>query len=201
VAVNKESNNTLRAEAEALLLGSAKSRSGRRGGISTTRTASDKEKLAAHMRMFPTKHESWVWLILVKAGIHEEFQRQPVIFGYIPDFAHSGLRSDGKRCVPFIIEVDGRSHDGRKAAQYDAKRDLVFRNAGYAILRVHNDRATADPKAVLDVVMKLRDRLILDLAEVTAKRTKPQNAVIRLKRESQPMPGARAISPKRKPQP
>lgn len=200
MAVNKESNNALRAEAEALLLGSAKSRSGRRGGISPTRTASDKEKLAAHMRMFPTKHESWVWLILVKAGIHEEFQRQPVILGYIPDFAHSGVRADGKRCMPFIIEVDGSSHNGRKARQYDAKRDLAFKHAGYAILRVHNDRATADPQAVLDVVMKLRDVLIPEIKAYPI-RASTKTAVIRLKRESQPIPGAKAISLKRKPKP
>ncbi|WP_231933194.1 DUF559 domain-containing protein [Botrimarina mediterranea] len=52
-----------------------------------------------------------------------------------------------------MSEVDGRSHEGRHAA--DAARHAVIETAGFRVLRVGNDDVLENLEGVVEVIAKL----------------------------------------------
>lgn len=95
--------------------------------------AAKKMLFAEQLRNAPTESERLFYEFLERTCL--EFEFQPVICGYIPDFY---FPKHGKR----IIELDGKCHDKKKA--YDRKRDDILRKAGYKILRVASSRVFYD---------------------------------------------------------
>lgn len=124
----------------------------------TDRTEAGKEKLATYMRAFPTKSELRLWVHIMSLGLQDEFERQPVMHGYIPDFYHSGrlIGEQSGSCKPFIVEVDGSSHAGRGAKSWDARRDQVFRSHGISVIRVKNEDVMGNPGLVLAKILEAR---------------------------------------------
>jgi len=59
----------------------------------------------------------------------EKFRRQVPIGGYIVDFIHFESR--------VMIELDGRSHDGR--FEHDAVRQSRLEDQGFRVFRIAND--------------------------------------------------------------
>lgn len=57
------------------------------------------------------------------------FRRQSPVGPYVVDFFAPSAR--------LVVEVDGRSHDGREAA--DAARQTVLESLGLRVIRVTND--------------------------------------------------------------
>lgn len=57
---------------------------------------------------------------------------QPIIFGFIPDFAHE--------LAKVIVEADGDVHNTTAARRSDARRDNIFRVKGWAVKRFTNSQ-------------------------------------------------------------
>jgi very-short-patch-repair endonuclease len=96
------------------------------------------KELAAEFRKHPTKAEQYLWTFLRKRKLSEKkFLRQhPIIyevigrecFFFIPDFYCFEHK--------LVIELDGGVHDTR--VQKDLHRDLILKNLGLTIIRIHN---------------------------------------------------------------
>ncbi len=94
-------------------------------------------KRAEYLRKNATKSEIEFCSILVSKHIEYEFQ--VIIYPYIADFVIGKV----------IIELDGTAHNGRE--DYDAKRTLHLRKAGYQVIRIPNEKIN---KFDLDKVFK-----------------------------------------------
>lgn len=78
------------------------------------------------------------------------FRRQVPLHGYILDFYAPSLR--------LCIELDGHSHDGRVAQEYDAERTRQLAAAGIRVVRFSN----ADVVGRFAAVCAAIDRLCED---------------------------------------
>lgn len=99
---------------------------------------------ARALRRDSTGPERALWAALRRrqlAGLR--FRRQVPIDCYVVDFL----------CVEqrLVIEVDGRSHDGR--ANYDRRRQMRIEALGYRVLRLDNDDVLRDLDAVVEGVL------------------------------------------------
>lgn len=106
---------------------------------------------ANRMRKNPTKAEAALWQAIRKRNVGDvKFRRQRIIRGFIADFYSPQLR--------FVIEVDGKTHD----ADYDARRDAIFRSLGIEVLRVTNEDVFQRIDVVRDAITKLAARRLLE---------------------------------------
>ncbi len=85
--------------------------------------------VARKLRREMTFPERLLWSRLRRRGQGTEVRRQVQIGAYIVDFYAPAVR--------VVIEVDGRSHDGRGAA--DVKRQADLEDLGLRVVRVTND--------------------------------------------------------------
>lgn len=99
-----------------------------------------KQAFAQNLRDNPTTSESIVRDALLKRRI--EFEFQPVLLGYIPDFYFPA-----QKC---IVELDGKCHDPVK----DAVRDKHFHAKGFRVLRIKSNRAFYQLDWVIDEIIK-----------------------------------------------
>lgn len=77
---------------------------------------------------------------------------QPIVLGFIPDFAHEAAR--------MIVEVDGSVHNTTAGKRRDARRDNIFRINKWCVLRFSNTQVQYRTDDVLDVItVQLRARL------------------------------------------
>ena len=83
--------------------------------------------------------ERLLWSRLRRRQLGVRVLRQHPVGPFVVDFACPERR--------LVIEVDGRSHDGRAAA--DAAREAVLRRAGYRVLRLPNDDVLRDLDGVV----------------------------------------------------
>ncbi|HEU5281833.1 MAG TPA: DUF559 domain-containing protein [Gammaproteobacteria bacterium] len=84
---------------------------------------------AKSMRRNAVLAEKVMWEVLHNRKCHRyKFRRQYVIGHYIADFVCLAKK--------FIIEVDGESHQARKA--YDARRTQYLNSLGYRVFRITN---------------------------------------------------------------
>jgi very-short-patch-repair endonuclease len=107
---------------------------------------------AQSLRKQAPKAERLLWNAL--SALHKtttfKFRRQHPLHPYIADFACVKAR--------LIIELDGPSHDTRQT--YDAKRETVLRNQGWAILRFSNEDVQKNLEGiVLTILEKVRESL------------------------------------------
>ena len=77
-----------------------------------------------------------------------KFRRQYSVDGYIVDFYCPKLR--------MAIEIDGSSHDGKEAKEYDKERQLQIENLGISFLRFTNQDIF---KNLTKVLTKISDYL------------------------------------------
>lgn len=112
----------------------------------------DKPKIAANMKLNPTKTEAMVWARLKDRQLGVEFVTQPVRMGYIPDFICDSAK--------LLVEIDGSVHDQRK--DYDAHRDGAFEKFGYKTLRFSNLKVRGDLEGVIrDIQYEVKFRLMI----------------------------------------
>lgn len=83
---------------------------------------------AKQLRTDMTAPEKALWSGLRAGQLGVKFQRQVVLAPYVADFAARSER--------LVIEIDGETHVGRKAA--DAARTAALEARGYSVLRFTN---------------------------------------------------------------
>jgi very-short-patch-repair endonuclease len=103
---------------------------------------------AAAMRAAPTRSEAALWEALRRRQLGVEVRRQVVLGQYVVDFLVPACR--------LVIEVDGRYHATRRAA--DARRERALRRLGYRVLRLDAELVVASLPVALQHV---RDALSL----------------------------------------
>ncbi len=96
-----------------------------------------KGELAVWMKNNPTPAESAMAKILKRSCI--TFESQVLMLGYIADFYIKSAK--------LIVEVDGEIHASQKS--YDRNRDAIFREKGYSVLRVSNQKVLFKPDQVI----------------------------------------------------
>jgi very-short-patch-repair endonuclease len=105
-------------------------------GLKSRQTCAQERIIAFSMQKNPSECEAIVYDAMSEAGI--QFKPQEIVGPYIVDilinFRH-------------VIEIDGRTHDNRKA--YDLARDQFLWRRGYKVLRVTNREVKADIKSVI----------------------------------------------------
>jgi very-short-patch-repair endonuclease len=107
--------------------------------------------IARDLRNNQTSSEKLLWEVLRKERISGfRFLRQHPVFYrvdnnwadfYIPDFYCARLR--------LIIELDGKSHEGRE--DYDSERDEKLHSKGLKVVRIKNEELT-DINIVIGII-------------------------------------------------
>jgi leucyl-tRNA synthetase len=92
-----------------------------------------------------TKTEEILWLKIRNNKLEFKFKRQHSIGGYILDFYCSESK--------LIIEIDGESHSGSDAIEYDNNRDRYFEELGYSTIRFLNSEVENN---ILNVIEKIK---------------------------------------------
>lgn len=113
------------------------------------------EWLAANL----TESERLFLALMRQLGIASEFQPQVRIGGYVVDFLHCGLLTNGSVCSPFIVEIDGSSHHGKAARARDAARTQALKLLGYKVIRFSNDAVKYQPASVAKAILSMRSRV------------------------------------------
>ena len=85
--------------------------------------------VARKLRREMTFPERLLWSRLRRGALGVEVRRQVPVGPYVVDFYVPAAR--------LVVEVDGRSHDGRGAA--DREREEALRAMGLCVVRVSND--------------------------------------------------------------
>ena len=78
------------------------------------------------MRACPSTPEQALWVAIRSGQLGTPFRRQYPIGGFVADFAAPQAK--------LVVEVDGRGHEHRRAA--DARRDRKLARLGYRVLRL-----------------------------------------------------------------
>ncbi len=101
------------------------------------RALTPQETEYAHEQLYlRTKEENmayWYFPTTMKAGMKRNY---PIAFegcdtAYYPDFVLFDER--------IIIEIDGGYHNGKKQIERDEKKDQVFQNNDFAVIRIKNE--------------------------------------------------------------
>lgn len=99
---------------------------------------------ARRLRRDATFPERLLWSRLRRQALGIPVRRQTPIGPFVVDFFLPAAR--------LVVEVDGRSHDGRLGG--DARRDAVLRSMGIRVLRVTNDDVLGDVEAVVEQIRR-----------------------------------------------
>jgi very-short-patch-repair endonuclease len=98
---------------------------------------------ARSLRREATAPERILWAALRNRQVAGyKFRRQYPVESFVVDF-----------CCPeeaIVVEVDGRSHDGRSG--YDAARQRRLEEVGFRVLRVSNDEVLGNLEGVLMMI-------------------------------------------------
>jgi very-short-patch-repair endonuclease len=108
---------------------------------------------AREMRKKPTPPESKMWELLISDKTLKQFRflRQKPIDQYIVDFYCSKLK--------LAIEIDGPTHLGNEAKEYDRIRAETLSPYGINVIRFTNDEVLGHPdKAISDVIQLIRQK-------------------------------------------
>ncbi len=100
-----------------------------------------KRDLQLHLTANPTPAESLLFNLL-----NDDWLFQPIIHGFIADFAHPESR--------LIIECDGYHHFTRAGRKADARRTAILRSKGWRIIRFSNSEIMRDTERVLAKIAK-----------------------------------------------
>ena len=122
------------------------------------RALTPQETEYAHEQLYlRTKEENmayWYFPTTMKAGMKRNY---PIAFegcdtAYYPDFVLFDER--------IIIEIDGGYHNGKKQIERDEKKDQVFQNNDFAVIRIKNEDTSVNVSSVILVWLKPPCRFI-----------------------------------------
>jgi very-short-patch-repair endonuclease len=94
---------------------------------------------AAQMRSFLTPSEARLWRELNAGKLGVQFRRQVPLERFIVDFCAPAAR--------LVVEVDGKYHERRRAA--DERRDRKLARLGYRVVRLEAELVLADVAAAV----------------------------------------------------
>lgn len=106
--------------------------------------AASKVDFAHGMRRAPTPGEAALWAATERARRRTRITRQQVIRGFIADFYLPAQRA--------IVEVDGDYHLEDEQADRDDRRDRLFNDWRYSILRMSDELVLRSPAVCADIV-------------------------------------------------
>ena len=109
--------------------------------LTTQQKTSLKHVMAKGLREFPTPAENKIKPLMQRFG----FEHDPVIFGFIPDFAN--------RKYKVIVEIDGSIHRKPEVRARDKAKNEAFRKNGWTVLRFRNDVVFEREDIVLALVL------------------------------------------------
>lgn len=101
---------------------------------------------ARELRNQQTPAERKLWFEFLRTH-PARFRRQVPLHGYILDFYVPSLK--------LCLELDGRSHDGQAAQEYDAERTRQLTAAGIRVVRLSNADVLSQFDGVCDAIHKL----------------------------------------------
>lgn len=122
--LDKETRKRLRIKKRAEKAGD---RLGSGESLTIEQRTSLKHVMAKGLREFPTPAENKIKPLMQRFG----FEHNPVIFGFIPDFAN--------RRHKVIVEIDGSIHRKPEVRAKDKEKNEAFRRNGWIVLRFRND--------------------------------------------------------------
>lgn len=96
------------------------------------------------IRTTRTKTEKLVERLLREHYPELEFETNPQILGYLPDFHFPAQR--------VLLEIDGPVHDGYHPEHKDWRKDQKLKAAGYQVVRLRNADIWNDPTAAAHVI-------------------------------------------------
>jgi len=99
-----------------------------------------------NLRNNATSAELKLWEELKHKKLGHKFRRQYSVSNYILDFYCVELK--------LCIELDGGSHDGIEAIEYDLARDKFLESVGIETLRIFNEEVFEDIEKVLERIKK-----------------------------------------------
>ena len=107
--------------------------------------APQKTSFARQLRKTQTEAEKLLWAALRnrQCGGYK-FRRQVPKDKFIVDFLCESQK--------LIVEIDGPTHEGRKA--YDTERTHILETMGYHVMRLSNEDCFDDMEAVIEAIFK-----------------------------------------------
>lgn len=92
--------------------------------------------------------EVLVWLIIKGGQLNgHKFRRQCSIGRYVVDFYCPRAK--------LAIEIDGKSHSGAEAAEYDKERKEFIESAGVRIIRFTDEQVLKDLNGVVFAILRV----------------------------------------------
>lgn len=116
----------------------------RRGGGGVPRMVRPEVSIARRLRREMSYPEVLLWQRMRGRALGHKFRKQHPIGQYVVDFCCLSAR--------LVVEVDGASHDGDRAA-YDEARDSFIRENGFRVLRVTAVDVARDVGAVAAAIV------------------------------------------------
>ena len=117
--------------------------------LKRNRVSDEARHRARELRRQSTAAERKLWKLLRNRGSSVKFRRQYPIGPYIVDFYSPELA--------LVIEVDGDSHAGEEAIQYDAERERYLTERGLRVKRFLNRDVMDDLASVIDDLKRCMD--------------------------------------------
>lgn len=115
-----------------------------------------KEELREKMAKEPTVAEYTLLELLRSSTLKHQFDFQPMLMGYIPDFLFPRSK--------LIVEADGWHHFTTAGKRADARRTWHLEQKGYYVLRFQNKEIMELPEVTLDTIAAIhRARLNHDV--------------------------------------
>lgn len=112
-------------------------------------TKRDRQK---ELRENPTPYESALRLLLRETPETKgQWEFQPIVHGYIPDFLHRGRK--------IIVELDGAPHFTEDGRRRDKQRTRHLTRKGYWVIRFPNSEVAKHPQRVLAAIIEAQDGL------------------------------------------
>jgi very-short-patch-repair endonuclease len=111
----------------------------------------NKLDFAHEMRRDPTPGEAALWIATKRIRRRTRINRQQVIRGFIADFYLPAQRA--------IIEVDGGYHLDDEQIARDERRDGLFHDWGYSILRLADELVVRSPSVCADILEQFIDEV------------------------------------------
>ena len=105
---------------------------------------------AQDLRKSLTKAERLLWKQLRGSQLGQQFRRQHPIGPFIVDFYAPDLK--------LVLEIDGDSHAGHEAEEYDARRTAFLRNQGCSVVRFTNRDVLNSIEGVMAAIHERLDK-------------------------------------------
>jgi len=117
----------------------------RSAGGASPRALKPTTLLARRLRKEMSLPEVLLWQQLRGQKLGVKFRRSHAVGPYVADFYCSAHR--------LAVEVDGQAHERGRQSEYDAERDVFFRENGHDVLRVAARDVLSNLEGVIELIL------------------------------------------------